>query len=196
MHRASCLILLLAPALAFGQVPTAALQYQRDLTRIAQSVWGLSAPVATLGAQLQQESAFDAVAVSPAGAAGLAQMMPRTARDLARIYPALNPVDVFNPAWSLRAQSYLMLELWRRYADAFDCFERLSFALASYNQGPGWTARQRAASSMPQFWFGASEFELVGKARAAVDETTNYVRRIMLWLRPRYVGAGWSEACR
>lgn len=187
-----CLIFLLPGALWAQSIPHAALVYQRDLTRISQSVWGLSAPVATLGAQLQQESAYDPNAVSWAGAQGLSQMMPGTAAALARIYPELRPVNVFDPRWSLRAQSFLMRELWARYDDAIDCVERLAFSLASYSQGPGWTAKQRAISRVPRAWFGDTEYQMVGKSYPAFVETQQYVRRIILRLRPLYLDAGWA----
>ncbi len=193
VHRLGCLILCLLPAIASAQsIPPQAEQYRRDLTRIAYSVWGLEAPIATLAAQLHQESLFDPGAVSWAGASGLGQMMPPTAASLARIYPELQPVNVFDPRWSLKAQSYLMRELWQRYPAAFDCFERLGFSTASYSQGPGYTARQIAASPMPRFWFGSTEFVKVGKRESAYRETLNYSRRIMLTLRPLYMSAGWA----
>ena len=68
-----------------------------------------------------RESLFDAAAVSPAGAQGIAQFMPGTARlrDLA---------DPFNPAEALRASATYLAELR-------DHFGNLGFAAAAYNAG-------------------------------------------------------------
>ena len=68
-----------------------------------------------------RESLFDASAVSPAGAQGIAQFMPGTAqlRGLA---------DPFNPAEALRASAAYLAELTDDYGN-------LGFAAAAYNAG-------------------------------------------------------------
>jgi soluble lytic murein transglycosylase-like protein len=78
---------------------------------------------ALLEALVWQESRWQASAVSPAGARGLAQLMPGTARDL-----GVNPDDPFaNLEGGAR---YL-----REQLDRFD--GDLEKALAAYNAGPG-----------------------------------------------------------
>lgn len=68
-----------------------------------------------------QESLFDAGAVSPAGAQGIAQFMPATAmrRELA---------DPFNPAAALRASARYLAELGETYGN-------IGLAAAAYNAG-------------------------------------------------------------
>lgn len=51
-----------------AQVPQAAQQYRALLVRTAHAVWGLDAPVAVLAAQIHQESAWNAQAISRVGA--------------------------------------------------------------------------------------------------------------------------------
>ena len=69
------------------------------------------------------ESCFDPYAVSTAGAKGLMQLMPDTAREV-----GVN--DIFNPAENIRGgTSYL-----RQMIDRFD--DDLHLALAAYNAGP------------------------------------------------------------
>lgn len=83
--------------------------------------WNVSAPL--LAAQLMAESGFNPRAVSPAGAQGIAQFMPATAR----AYGLRNP---FDPVAAIDAQARLMSELLRR-------FRSVPLALAAYNAGPG-----------------------------------------------------------
>ena len=78
---------------------------------------------ALLEALVWQESRWRADAVSPAGARGLAQLMPGTARDLG--------VDPDNPLANLEGGARYL----REQLDRFD--GDLEKALAAYNAGPG-----------------------------------------------------------
>ncbi len=83
--------------------------------------WSVSA--ALISAQIEAESGFDARAVSPAGAQGIAQFMPATAR-------AYGLRDPFDPDLAIQAQAHLMHDLLRRFAS-------VPLALAAYNAGEG-----------------------------------------------------------
>lgn len=76
-----------------------------------------------LAAVARQESGFDPSAVSPAGAQGLMQLMPGTAR-------GLGVTDSFNPTQAVDGAARLM-------SDLLDRFGRTDLALAAYNAGPG-----------------------------------------------------------
>jgi soluble lytic murein transglycosylase-like protein len=82
--------------------------------------WNVSA--ALLAAQLYAESNFNPFAESGAGAQGIAQFMPGTAR-------ALGLDDPFDAAQAIDAQAHLMRDLLRRFAS-------VPLALAAYNAGP------------------------------------------------------------
>jgi soluble lytic murein transglycosylase-like protein len=94
-------------------------QYAPMLARAAQR-WNVSA--ALLAAQLYAESNFNPFAQSGAGAQGIAQFMPGTAR-------ALGLDDPFDAEQAIDAQAHLMRDLLRRFA-------AVPLALAAYNAGP------------------------------------------------------------
>jgi len=95
-------------------------EYAAPIARAA-SRWNVSASL--LAAQIYAESAFNPFAVSPAGARGMAQFMPGTAR-------AYGLRDPFDPDAAIQAQGRLMRDLLRR-------FGTVPLALAAYNAGPG-----------------------------------------------------------
>ncbi len=106
---------------AASAVPSFVPAAYREPLRRASSRWSVGA--ALLAAQLQQESGFDPRSVSSAGAQGIAQFMPGTARS----YGLSDPFDA--PA-AINAQAHLMHDLLRRFAS-------VPLALAAYNAGPG-----------------------------------------------------------
>ncbi len=95
-------------------------RFAAPLARAAQR-WNVSA--ALLGAQLYAESNFNPFARSAAGALGIAQFMPATARQLGL-------GDPFDTDAAIDAQAHLMRDLLRR-------FGAVPLALAAYNAGPG-----------------------------------------------------------
>ncbi len=84
-----------------------------------------------LAAQVAQESRFDPVARSWAGAQGLLQLMPRTAREMGVTNPR-DPED--NVRGGVKYLTWLT-GLWEN--EIIDENERLKFILASYNAGRG-----------------------------------------------------------
>jgi hypothetical protein len=93
--------------------------FQAQISTAAQR-WNVSG--ALLAAQLYAESNFNPFAQSGAGAQGVAQFMPGTAR----AYGVSNPFDA---ADSIDGQAHLMRDLLRRFAS-------VPLALAAYNAGP------------------------------------------------------------
>ena len=75
------------------------------------------------------ESNFNPFAVSPAGAAGIAQFMPATAA-------AYGLGDPFDPEAAIDAQAHLMSDLLEQFGDT-------ALALAAYNAGAGAGRRLR-----------------------------------------------------
>ncbi len=92
-----------------------------NLFNKASAKYGVDGPL--LAAIAKQESAYDPRAVSHAGAQGLMQLMPATAR-------GLGVRDSFDPAQAVDGAARLMRDL-------LDRFDSTRLALAAYNAGPG-----------------------------------------------------------
>lgn len=108
------------PSAIRSSVSSAVARYE-PLFAAATAEHGL--PAGMLAAVAQAESGGDARAVSPAGARGLMQIMPGTARDLG--------VDPMDPAQAVDGAARLLA----RHLDTYD--GSVPLALAAYNAGPG-----------------------------------------------------------
>lgn len=83
-----------------------------------------------IAAQCYQESGFDPNAVSWAGAKGLMQIMPATAKHL-----GLPLEQIHAPAENIAAAARFIKELSARFSDVRDREEKVKFVLAAYNGG-------------------------------------------------------------
>ena len=101
------------------------------------------------------ESGFNTQAQSSAGAVGLMQIMPATARDLGLQSDASGTVEqkLVDPATNIRLGTRYLKYLSKKYPG------RLDLVLAAYNAGHG--AVQRAGNRVPR-----------------IPETQNYVRKV------------------
>ena len=136
--------------------------------------------------QMFQESRFDPQSKSTAGALGLMQVMPRTARELGYH-------DLTQPQQSIAAGIQYLDWTRARFSDDLPLQEKVLFALAAYNAGFGHVRdAQKLAKSMklkPDRWFNNVEKamlllqqpEYYKKARFGYvrgSEPVNYVREI------------------
>lgn len=116
---------------------------------------------------MRQESAFDPVAVSPAGARGVMQLMPATAQEVAsRVSPdQVSREQLHNPAFSITLGAHYFAGLLTRYQG------NTVLALAAYNAGPGQVTRWLAQwPNLPmEEWIEHIPF----------DETRAYVKLVL-----------------
>jgi soluble lytic murein transglycosylase-like protein len=113
---------------------------------------------------IHQESTFNPTARSPVGAVGLMQLMPPTAKELARRLHSSANVD--NPEVNVRLGTFY----FRQLVDMFGGVVQL--AVASYNAGMGNVMRwRRAAPKRPLDEFIES---------IPFPETRNYVKRVTM----------------
>jgi membrane-bound lytic murein transglycosylase MltF len=129
-----------------------------------------------LTAQAYQESGLDHRARSPAGAVGVMQILPSTARD-----PNVGIPEIDELESNIQAGAKYLRFLIDRYfdEDGVDPLNRSLFALAAYNAGPGRIARLRQKAAQkgldPNVWFRNVE---VVAAHDIGRETVQYVSNI------------------
>ena len=136
-----------------------------DAVLAASQLSGLS--VDLIYSVLRQESLYRTDAVSPAGARGLLQLMPETARRTARAYDQARPEpdDLFDPDINVRLGAAQLKTMVDRFGG------QTVVALAGYNAGPNAAAR----------WLPDRTIEAdVWIENIPYNETRSYVQRI-LW---------------
>jgi len=141
-------------------------------------------------AQLYQESRLNPLAVSPVGAAGLAQFMPGTWRDVARqmrLPPGASP----HTEIAIDAGAYFMGRLRRIWSAPRPSAERHMLAQASYNAGPGNIINAQMLCGGARDWADISPClpRVTGPRHSA--ETIGYVTAIARW-RARMLAEGAS----
>jgi soluble lytic murein transglycosylase len=128
---------------------------------------GAAAPALVLGV-MRQESSFDPEATSAAGAHGLMQVMPATARQLAASLGApAGPLD--DPDVNMRLGAAYLGNLLAQFPQCQAC------AIAAYNAGPHRVHAWIAALGTPEA--GDATIDWIESLPYA--ETRNYVERVM-----------------
>lgn len=113
---------------------------------------------------IREESYFDPVAGSTAGAVGLMQLMSETAQDMARLL-RMKEYDLNNPEHSLRLGTRYLVRLHKR-------FESWPRALMAYNAGP------TRARRWGRIYGGLTE-EMIAES-IPLPETRHFVRKVLV----------------
>jgi len=128
---------------------------------------------ALMHAVIRQESAFDTKAISRAGARGLMQLMPATARQVARQLKVRHNKQklLTDPVHNLRLGSAYLDHLRENYDGS------LILAVAAYNAGPGNVNRWIRLNGDPREF---STFDAIDWIESIpFSETRNYVQRVL-----------------
>lgn len=118
---------------------------------------------------IRQESAFNADAISRAGAQGLMQLMPKTADEVAREnHVEVSIFELFDPATNIRLGSLYLKSLLERFN------QNQAIAAAAYNAGPHRVSEwlERHPFHEPDIWI-----EMIPYA-----ETRRYVQQVMAFM--------------
>lgn len=118
---------------------------------IDQAAEDYNIPLPLFRRQAEQESGLDPAAISPKGAIGVLQLMPRTAREL--------DVDPYDPQQNIRGGAAYMSKLYMRFGN-------WTQALAAYNAGP-----ERVEQAVSEFGYDWLSY--------MPKETQNYVKSIL-----------------
>lgn len=138
----------------------------RDLIRAQAAATGV--PEAWIYAVLREESTFDRGAGSPAGAIGLMQLMPETARSVAKAIGHRPPSrgDLLDPATNVALGSAYLAAMSARYG------AHPALATAAYNAGPHRVDKWLPTAPMAaDLWIATIPFR----------ETRDYVRRVLAY---------------
>jgi hypothetical protein len=132
-----------------GWVPT------RYRSIVLTSAIGAGVSPALLAALLQAESGFRRAVVSPAGAQGIAQFMPATAR-------GVGLADPFDPAQAIPAAARLLAGHQRDFGS-------IPLALAAYNAGPAAVRRHGGVPPYPETQAYVAKVIALAGGAAALD---------------------------
>lgn len=154
-------------------------KYDREIKRSVETWWPDYPSWAAWKGQLYQESRLDPAAVSPVGAAGLAQFMPGTWAQIARELRLPAGVSPHHEI-AIEAGAYYMAKLRRQWSAPRPADDRQRLAQASYNAGLGHLlAAQRACGGPPLY------SDIIACLPAITGrhsrETIAYVKRIAKW---------------
>ncbi len=133
---------------------------------------GAGVEEALLLSVMRQESAFDPAAISSAGARGLMQLLPATAKTVAKQNGLAYKRDLLidDPDYNIRLGSTYLASLVSDYRGSY------VLALAAYNAGPGRVKQWLAEHGDPR----DPKVDVIDWVeRIPFSETRNYVQRIM-----------------
>jgi soluble lytic murein transglycosylase len=145
---------------------------------LPERVWPKPAPTdpALMHAVIRQESLFRQDAVSSAGARGLMQLMPGTAKEVSEDLgiPYRQDRLITDVNYNLRLGSTYVAQMVNRYDGS------LPLALAAYNAGPGRASQWLRELGDPRLARNDRHYAMIDWIeRIPIYETRNYVQRVL-----------------
>lgn len=156
-------------------------RYDREIQESVERWWPAFPIWRAWKAQLYQESLLEPAAVSPVGAAGIAQFMPGTWADVGRSL-GLGWASPHMAGPAIDAGAYYMATLQRFWSSPRPALERQRLAQASYNAGAGNIRKAQIRCNNARDWSVISTCLALVTGRHA-RETLTYVDRIERWWR-------------
>jgi soluble lytic murein transglycosylase len=152
------------PGVVPGRQMLEALYPQAYFEEMSQAIAAANLPPQVFYGLVREESYFDAAIGSHAGAVGLAQLMPETAREVAAKLKIPSP-ELTDPLTNLRIGSFYLRAQWERFGDG-------ASALAAYNAGTT-RARQwrKHTKDLPEVLFAEA---------LSLSETREYIRKVLV----------------
>jgi len=136
----------------------------KHLTHINTAEWAL------IHALIRQESMFDYTAKSHAGARGLMQLMPATAKEVSK-----RAGQPYNKAWLTERPDYNMMLGAKYISEMLKRYNNYPLAIAAYNAGPGRVDKWLEIYGDPREDVNMLDWiEMI-----PIYETRNYVQRVM-----------------
>lgn len=163
---------------SFAQAADLCGKYRATLTREAQAVYGLAAPVPMLAGQLRQESGCRADVTAWDNGRGLAQFMDGTALQVSRSFSELGAPDPYSPTWAIRALVRYDGWLKDRVQGGNECHQ-WGAALKGYNAGLGYVQRAQRRSPTPGLWFDVTENINAGQSEKNFEYSRRYPHLIL-----------------
>lgn len=153
--------------------------YDKEI-KAAADKWLPGVPWRLLKAQYYQESRLNPDARSPVGAAGIAQFMPATWRQVTKELGWVG-LDARAVAPAIEAGAYYMMQQRRTFKSHAD-WSRHKHALGGYNAGAGNIRKAAQLCGSPAEWEETVTClpRVTGHHSA---ETKTYIERIWLWYR-------------
>lgn len=180
--------------LGLAQLPGKPSSLQDELWRLAypeafegvlqEKVSTLEVPVSLLQGLIREESAFYPQAISWAGARGLCQMMPSTAKDVARKHKQLDfssNEELLDPMLNISLGAYHLHDL-------FKSLKHPILVIGAYNAGAGHIQRhivRTRESELPIDYFVET---------IPIDQTRNYIKRVASsWATYAYMSGSFND---
>ena len=150
----------------------------REYIEAAETKYGI--PKGLLANLIMAESNFNPLALSPDGAIGLMQIMPKTFKEITKKNPSIKGTRE-QPRWNIAAGIYYDRMIWKVWKAKRPFEDRINFMFGSYNAGKGNVLKAQEMAKRkgmdPNLWESIEPTlpDITGKRSR---ETIGYVKKI------------------